>query len=253
MIQPKHTTASSSLVERLFAAGAHFAFTKSRRHPTVTPYIFGNKQGTDIFDLEKSAALIEAAKVILKDYGQQGKTVLFVATKEEISPLIKDAALSVRMPYVTNRWIGGMLTNFSEIKKRIERMKQLEAETASGALERKYVKRERVVIAREIEKLKFNFGGIAAMERRPDVLLVVDPRHDSIAVAEASDLRIPVIAIMSSDCDVKKVTHPVVVNDSLRASVAVTLAELTGAFAEGQAAPIARPPRTPSTRPVPTK
>ncbi len=243
---------NASLIERLFNAGAHFGFTKSRRHPTVTPYIFTNKLGTDIFDLEQTAALIEDAKVMLKEAGEQGKTVLFVGTKDEISRIVLEHSQKAEMPFVVNRWIGGMLTNFSEIRKRIERLKSLVAERESGELERKYIKKERVVIGREIDKLEFNFGGIEKMDRLPHILVVVDPRHDFIAVQEATDLNIPVIGIMSSDCDITKVTKPVVLNDALGSSVTLALSELTDAFLEGRKnyTPAPRAPR-PDTRPRP--
>jgi small subunit ribosomal protein S2 len=244
---------NASLVERLFNAGAHFGFTKSRRHPTVTPYIFTNKQGTDIFDLEETARLIEEAKATLKEMGEQGKTVLFVGTKDEISRIVLEHAQKAEMPVVVNRWIGGMLTNFSEIRKRIERLKALIAERESGELERKYVKKERVVIGREIDNLEFNFSGIEKMDRLPHAVVVVDPRHDFIAVQEARDLNIPVIGIMSSDCDISKVTQPVVLNDALGSSVSLALSELTAAFLEGRkhytpAPRAARPDMRPRTR-----
>lgn len=225
---------NTSLIQRLFDAGAHFGFTKSRRHPTVTPYIFANKLGTDIFDLEQTAQLLEAAKATLKEAGEQGKTVLYVGTKDEVAKTVLAYATQAEMPSVTNRWIGGMLTNFSEIKKRIERLKVLVAQRESGELERRYVKKERVVIGREIDKLLLNFGGMQKMERLPQLMLVVDPRHDSIAVQEANDMNIPVVAIMSSDCDVSKVTKPVILNDALAASVDLALSELTAAYLEGR-------------------
>ncbi len=237
---------NKNLIERLFSAGSHFAFSKSRRHPSVAPYIFGNKQGTDIINLEKSVETIETAKAVLQQLGENGKTVLFVGTKEEIAKLVHSAAVAAGMPYVTNRWIGGMMTNFSEIKKRIERMKQLKEEQASGALERKYVKRERVVIGREVDKLTFNFGGIETLERRPDALVVVDPRHDTIAVQEATDLNIPVIAIAGSDCDLTRVKYPVVLNDSLTASVTLALRELSEAFIAGRANQVVKPVAKPT-------
>ncbi len=243
---------NSSLIERLFKAGAHFGFTKSRRHPTVTPYIFGNKQGTDIFDLEETARLIEDAKTLIKEAGEQGKTVLYVGTKDEVMRLVAEYAQKAEMPSITNRWIGGILTNFTEIRKRIERYKGLVTERESGELERKYVKKERVVIGREIDKLEFNFGGIQKMDRLPHLLVVVDPRHDFIAVNEANDLKIPVIGIMSSDCDVSKVTKPVLVNDALSTSVALALSELTDAYLEGRKnyTPVAKTAR-PEYRPRP--
>lgn len=242
-----NTDNNQTLIEKLFSVGAHFGFTKSRRHPTITPYIFTNKQGTDIFDLEKTAALLEEAKVTLKEAGANGKTVLYVGTKDEVSKLVQKYAEEVEMPYVVNRWIGGVLTNFSEIKKRITRLKNLLAERESGELERKYIKKERVIIGREIDKLTFNFGGVSTLEKIPQLMVVVDPRHDSIAVQEANDLNIPVIAIMSSDCDVKKVTKPVIVNDALTASVDLTLGELTAAYAEGRTTYVPAPARATNT------
>jgi small subunit ribosomal protein S2 len=243
---------NSSLIERLFNAGSHFGFQKSRRHPTVTPFIFTNKEGTDIFDLEQTAALIENAQATLKEAGEQGKTVLFVGTKDEVSRLVTEYAKKAEMPFVVNRWIGGVLTNFSEIRKRIERFKSLVAERESGELERKYVKKERVIIGREIDKLEFNFGGIEKMDRLPHLMVVVDPRHDFIAINEANDLKIPVIAIMSSDCDISKVQKPVVLNDALGSSVELALSLLTEAYLEGrkQYVPAPRAPR-PEFRPRP--
>ncbi|MCA9363090.1 30S ribosomal protein S2 [Candidatus Kaiserbacteria bacterium] len=223
-------------INRLFEAGSHFGFKKSRRHPTVAPYLYTTKEGSDIFNLEKTAELLESAKETIKDAGLQGKTVLFVGTKDEASKIVKAAAEKTESPYVTNRWIGGMITNFSEIKKRINRLEGLLAERESGELERKYTKKERVVLGRETNKLEFNFAGISKLTRNPDLVVVVDPRHDAIAVAEANDRRIPVMAIMSSDCDASKVTYPVVANDSLQSSVSLILDELVAAYAEGKAA-----------------
>ncbi len=227
-------TINKSLIERLFAAGAHFGFTKSRRHPTVAPYIYGNKQGTDIIDLEQTGALLETAKSVLNEMGKNGKTILFVGTKEEITPMVKSAALAAEMPYVVNRWIGGMLTNWSEIKKRIARLGDLVAQGESGELERKYTKKERVVIGRELEKLSFNFDGIKAMPGMPHLIIVVDPRHDEIAITEARDMNIPTIGITSSDANLRTINYPIVANDSLQSSVALILDELVGAYLAGK-------------------
>lgn len=223
------------LIERLFAAGAHFGFTKSRRHPTVTPFIFGNKQGTDIIDLEKTSALLETAKAVVFEAGKAGKTILFVGTKEEVVNVVKEHALRIGMPFVVNRWIGGMLTNFSEIKKRIARLHELTTQGENGELERKYTKKERVVIGREMDKLTFNFSGIKNIDRNPQLLIVVDPRHDSIATQEATDSHIPVIGITSSDMNLRAITYPIVANDALQSSVAVILDELVLAYQAGKA------------------
>ena len=223
-----------NLIERLFKAGAHFGFTKSRRHPTVVPYLYGNKQGTDIFDLEKTTELLEKAQEAVKEMGVKGKTVLFVGTKDEASKIVKAAAERAEAPYVVNRWIGGMITNFAEIKKRIKRLLDLTDQGESGELERKYTKKERVLIGRELTKLTFNFGGIKTLERTPDMLVVVDPRHDTIAVAEAIERNIPVIGISSSDGDLSRVTYPVVCNDALTESVSLMLNELVDAYLAGK-------------------
>lgn len=238
------TENNQSIIERLFEAGSHFGFAKSRRHPTIAQYIFGSKEGTDVFDLEKTSALIEDAKKFLEEAGEKGKTVLFVGTKEEASKIVRAEAEKIEMPYVTNRWIGGMLTNYSEIRKRIERLKVLTVEGETGELERKYTKKERVLIGRETDKLTFNFGGIKDMDRAPGVMLVVDPRHDSIAVQEANDMKVPVVAIMSSDCDTSKVTKPVVVNDTLSSSISLVLGELASAYSEGKKKYVPAPART---------
>lgn len=248
------TQSTQTLIERLFQAGAHFGFKKSRRHPTVTPYLFTLKDGNDIFDLEKSAALLEEAATFLTEAGKQGKTVVFVGTKDEVSRIVKEAAEKADMPYVTNRWIGGMITNFSEIRKRINRLDTITTEKESGELERKYTKKERVMLNRESDKLTFNFGGIKTITKNPDVMVVVDPRHDFIAVQEANDRGIPIVAIMSSDCDASKITYPVVVNDALQSSVSVVMNELVAALKTGVAAYVPKPEpertRTPmSSRP----
>jgi len=229
------TTTNQPLIERLFAAGSHFGFQKSRRHPTVLPFIFGAKHGTDIFDLEKTSALLEDAKGVMKKAGSEGKIVLFVGTKDEATAIVKEMAQKAEMPFVVNRWIGGMLTNFGEIKRRLARLEDLISQGESGELERKYTKKERVLIKREMEKLMFNFSGIRTLKKTPDMMVVVDPRHDSIAVTEAKDIKIPVVGIMSSDTNLKSVHVPVVVNDALRSSIKLVLNELVSAYKEGRA------------------
>jgi small subunit ribosomal protein S2 len=231
----QNTTGGASLIEKLFKAGAHFGFTRSRRHPTVTPYIFGSKQGTDIIDLEKTSELLARAATVVLEMAKAGKTVLFVGTKEEITNIVRESAEKVEMPFVVNRWIGGMLTNFSEIRKRIHRLTELLAQGESGELERKYTKKERVIIGREIEKLNFNFAGIKAMERIPGLMIIIDPRHDSIAACEARDLNIPIIGLTSSDTNLKGIDYPIVANDALQSSVRAILAELTDAYVKGKA------------------
>lgn len=227
-------TKTSTLIERLFSVGAHFGFSKSRRHPTAAPFIFSTKHGTDIIDLEKTQVALEHASALMHDAGKTGKVVLFVGTKEEIVPCVLRASTEAKMPHVVNRWVGGMLTNFSEVRKRIARLKDLVAQGESGELERKYTKKERVMIGRELDKLKHNFSGIESMERLPHYLVIVDPRHDDIAVKEAQETNIPTIGITGSDMNLRNITYPIVVNDTLQSSVDMVLNELVQAFEQGK-------------------
>ncbi len=229
-------TDTNNLIERMFEAGAHFGFSKSRRHPTTAPFIYATKDGNDIFDLEATSQQVEAAKAVLEEAGKQGKNVLFVGTKDEVTRMVREAAELADAPYVVNRWIGGMLTNFAQMRKRFERLTTLRNEKESGELERKYTKKERVVLGREMDKLTFNFGGMVDLDKTPDMLVIVDPRHDSIANTEARDLNIPVIGVMSSDSDISKVTYPVLVNDALTTSVKLVLDELITSYKAGKAA-----------------
>lgn len=200
----------------------------------MRPYLYGNKQGTDIFNLEKSVESIDAVKVVLEKAGEEGKIVLFVSTKEEAGSIVERFAKDAGLPYIKNRWIGGTLTNFSEIKKRIARLTTLMSEGESGELERRYTKKERVLIRRELEKLEFNFGGIKELTQLPHMLLIVDPRHDAIALREATEVNVPTIGVMSSDNDASKVTYPIVVNDALQSSITLVLEELVGAYKTGK-------------------
>lgn len=244
------TEKNTVLIDKLFQTGAHFGFSKSRRHPSVKEFVFTNKDGNDIFDLEKTAAAIDTAAEALLEAGKNGKNVIFVSTKEETKRLVLKEAERAEAPYVVQRWIGGMFTNFSEIRKRIARLKQLTEEGANGELERKYTKRERVVIGREVEKLTFNFGGIKTLEKTPDMMVVVDPRHDIIAVTEALEIGIPVIAIAGSDTNIQKLAYPIVTNDALQSSVTAILEVLTDAYLKGKAEYVPKKPvRTATRRP----
>ncbi len=236
------TEKNTALVDTLFKAGAHFGFSKSRRHPSVKEFIFTNKDGNDIFDLEKTIASIQKATEVLEEAGRNGKQVVFVSTKEETKKIVLKEAERAEAPFVVNRWIGGMMTNYAEIRKRIARLKQLTEEGESGELERKYTKRERVVIGREVEKLMFNFGGIKMLDKNPDMMVVVDPRHEVIAVEEARQTGVPVIAIAGSDTNIADLEYPIVVNDALQSSVTLILAILTDAYMKGKAEYVPKKP-----------
>lgn len=227
------TDQKQGLIDGLFKVGAHFGFSRSRRHASMKGYVFGTKNKTDLLDLTKTAPLLETALFFVKGLGAHGKTILFVGGKPEMLDLVRSAAGEVSMPYVAGRWLGGTLTNFPEIKKRIKKMAELTEDREAGTLAKKYTKKERVLIDRDIVRLEENFSGIAAMEKLPDALLVVDTRRESIAVLEAQTLGIPVVGIMNSDCDATQATYPIVGNDASRESVKYLLDQIVEAYREG--------------------
>ena len=227
-------TANNPMVDKMFKAGAHFGFSRTRRHPTVTPYIFGAKNKVEIFDLEKTSELLKTAQAFIASLAKEGKAVLFVGGKSEARNAIKSAALSVNMPYVDGRWIGGTLTNFGQIRKRVEKMEKLTMEKEKGELA-KYTKKERLLIDREIANLERFFSGIVSMKELPKALFVVDPKKEKNAVKEAQDMGIPVIALLGSDCNIKEVDYAIVGNDSSQVSVQFFVQEVTKAYSDAKA------------------
>jgi small subunit ribosomal protein S2 len=199
-------------------------------------FVLGLKARTEIIDLSKTIDQLEAAKQALTALARDGKTVLFVGGKPEISGLVKDAAKRVGQPYVAGRWLGGTISNFVEIKKRIDRLADLTEKRDSGELAKLYTKLERVKLDREITRLGERLEGIVTLAKKPDAMLVVDTKAEAHAVKEARDAGIPVIALMNSDCDLDDAAFPIVGNDASRATVTLVLAELTSAFEAGRVA-----------------
>ena len=223
-------------VDRLFGTGAHFAQVKSRRHPSMKPYVVGNKSKVEIFDLAKTDAQIGKAKQVMAALARDGKTILFVGGKREVSDQVREAAKRINQPYVASRWLGGTISNFTEIKKRIDRLADLSSKRDSGELSKIYTKLERLYIDREITRLEDRLGGIKELSKRPDAMIIVDTKHDAHAAKEAKQAGIPVIGIMSSDCDLTDAQFPIVTNDASRATVELILSELAAAFEEGRKA-----------------
>lgn len=233
------TQGHTGLIDRMFKAGAHFAYSRTRRHPSVEPFIFGVKNQVEIFDLEKVSELFHVATAFAKKLGEAHKTILFVGGKNEARDIVAAKAQELGMPYVAGRWIGGTLTNFSEIKKRLARLEDLIDKRAKKEFEGKYTKRERLMFDREIEDLRATFGGIADLKQLPSALFVVDSRREHLSVAEAKIVKIPVIALMNSDCNLKDVTYPVVANDSARTSITFFLDEIIKAYRAGTQSSVA--------------
>lgn len=224
---------SNTHIDNMFKAGAHFAYTRSRRHPSVAGYIFGEKNKVEIFDLEKTSDLFAKALEYIKTLGKENKTILFVGGKSEARKAVEAAGIALAMPYVAGRWIGGTLTNFKEIRKRIEKYERLTSERERGELT-KYTKKERLLIDREILDLEAMFGGIVSMKDLPKAVFVVDAKREKIAVKEAQDMGIPVISLVGSDCNITEVNHPIVGNDSSKTSIEYFLNSVVKAFEEGK-------------------
>ncbi|KND47569.1 MAG: ribosomal protein S2 [Parcubacteria bacterium C7867-004] len=220
-------------VERLFGVGAHFAQVKSRRHPTMRSFVLGAKSNLEIFDLVKTDTQLAKAKDVMAALARDGKVVLIVGGKREASDAVRLIGKRLGVPYVAGRWLGGTISNFTEIKKRIDRLADLSAKKETGELAKLYTKLERVRIDREIDKLTLRLSGLTNLARRPDAMVIVDTKHESHASKEAKQAGIPVIGIMSSDCDLKDAAFPIVTNDASKQTIELMLNELASAYEEG--------------------
>jgi len=220
---------ASLTVEALFKVGAHFGQIRSRRHPTTAEYIYGVKEKVEIFDLEKTAALLLAAKEYVANIASQNGSILFIGGKNEARTAVKKAAESIAMPYVASRWIGGTFTNFTEIKKRVARLETLQTEKEKGDFA-KYTKKERLILDKEISNLEKYFSGIVTMKEFPKAIFVVDAKKELIAITEAKQVGIPVISLSSSDCDFDDIDVPIPGNDASVAAITYILEEITSAF-----------------------
>ncbi|MCD8527784.1 MAG: 30S ribosomal protein S2 [Candidatus Pacebacteria bacterium] len=203
----------SPLIQEMFEAGMHLGYSRTRRHPSTVPFIFANKSRGDVVDLEKTAELLEAAMETVRAFAAQGGTILFVGTKPESRNIVRAAAERIAMPFVENRWVGGTLTNFGEIRKRVNRLVDLQDRKEKNQLVFK-TKKERLMLEREIIKLEKNFGGLVGLAKLPAAIIVIDSLHEDIAVKEARTLNIPIIALANTDANIDLIQHPVVGNDS---------------------------------------
>ena len=222
----------NTAIDAMFNVGAHFGYSRARRHASTKAYLYGAKNGVDIIDLEETAKMLEAATARMTELGKLGKVVLFVGTKQEVRDSVEAVAKSLNMPYVNERWVGGILTNWSEIKKRTARLKDLTDKFAKGELE-KYTKKERLLFEREMAKLQKEFGGIASLEGSPAALVIVDPREEHIAVKEATKVKAETISLLNTDCNKNQITYPILANDSALQSVKYFLETLRTAYEAG--------------------
>lgn len=227
-------TDSNPIIERLFSVGAHLGYSPSRRHPTTSKFIFGTKGGVELIDLEQTAACLEKALEFVKSQARERKNILFVSGKAEARSTVERVAKRLGQPYVSGRWIGGALTNFSEIHKRLARLEEIATMRETGEIA-KFTKLERLLIDREYTDLETMFGGLRGLTKIPHALLVIDPKAEHTAVAEAVKLGLPVIALLNTDCNTAGITYPIPGNDASRHSIELILEEMAKAYEAGTA------------------
>ena len=218
--------------EQLLEAGCHFGHLKRKWNPAMAPYIFMERNGIHIIDLVKTAAKIEEAAAALKSIAKSGKKVLFVATKKQAKQVVADKATAIGMPYVIERWPGGMLTNFPTIGKAVKKMASIDKMSKDGTFDN-LSKREKLQITRQRAKLEKNLGSIADLNRLPSALFVVDVLKEHIAVAEANRLGIPVFAMVDTNSDPTNIDFVIPANDDASKSIEVVLGAVCAAMAEG--------------------
>ena len=218
--------------DQLLEAGAHFGHLKRKWNPAMAPYIYMERNGIHIIDLNKTVVKVEEAAEALKNLAKSGRKILFVGTKKQAQEVVANRAKEVAMPYITERWAGGMLTNFPTIRKAVKKMGQIDKMMSDGTLEN-VSKREKLQITRQREKLEKNLGSIADLTRLPSAIFVVDVLKEHIAIAEAQRLRIPVFAICDTNSDPNKVDFPIPANDDAKDSIDAILTACCQAIAEG--------------------
>ena len=222
-------------IKELLAAGAHFGHKTSRWHPKMAPYIHSKRNGAHIINLEKTVDALDEALPKMTELAGKGKKVLFVGTKKQLKDTVKEVAESIDMPYVTVRWVGGMLTNVETVNKQIRKLKDLERRMASGELEKRYSKLEVQRYQEEIDVLNERYGGIKNMTEQPVAVIVTDMIQDKNAVKEANTLHIPVFAICDTNVDPSEVDYPIPANDDAIKGVKLILDYFAQAIKEGKA------------------
>jgi len=220
---------SEEFINEMFEAGSHVGYSKTRRHPSAQPFIFESRKKKDIIDLDKTGVQLANVLTFLKELQSSEGQILFVGTKPEAKRIVREAAELIDMPFVTERWLGGTLTNAHELRKRVERLVKLEDQSEKGELVAAN-KKERLMLHREIERLERKFGGLKSMKKSPAALFVIDSRKEHIAVEEARQMNIPIIALTNTDCDISIITYPIVANDTNISSISLFTKKIADAL-----------------------
>lgn len=220
-------------MKQLLEAGVHFGHQTRRWNPKMAQYIFTERNGIYIIDLQKTVKKLEEAYLFVRDVAADGSDVLFVGTKKQAQDSVKEEAIRCGMPYVNARWLGGMLTNFNTIKRRIKRLEQLKKMEADGTFDL-LPKKEVIKLKLEIEKLEKFMGGIVNMKKQPAAMFIVDPRKERIAVQEAHKLGIPIVAIVDTNCDPDEIDYVIPGNDDAIRAVRLIAGAMADAVIEGR-------------------
>lgn len=216
----------------LLEAGCHFGHQSRRWNPKMVSYIWQARDGVHIFDLAQTASRLEEACLAAKDLVASGGTIIFIGTKRQAQAIIKEEAEKVGMPYITNRWLGGIITNWKQIKKSIDKLKEMKEKKEKGEYE-KYTKKENILIEREINRLTRLFGGLINLKDIPEAIFVVDSKREEAAVKEAKTKGVKVFAIVDSNCDPEKVDFVIPANDDAVRSIKLIVSKFAEAVAEG--------------------
>jgi len=225
---------NTSLQQQLLEAGVHFGHLKKKWNPKMLPYIFAEKKGIHIIDLNKTVECLQETAAALKQMARGGKKILFVGTKKQAKDIVNECARRVNMPFVTERWLGGMLTNFNTVRKSVKKMQSIEKMLGDGSFD-SITKKERLTLSRDKDKMEKVLGGIAQLGRVPAALFIVDIGHEHIALAEAKRLGISTFGVVDTNCDPNKVDFAIPANDDATKSIAIVVNYITAAIAEGLA------------------
>jgi small subunit ribosomal protein S2 len=223
---------NTSLQQQLLEAGVHFGHLKKKWNPKMLPYIFAEKKGIHIIDLNKTVEGLQETAAALKSIAKSGKKIMFVATKKQAKEIVADCAKRTNMPYVTERWLGGMLTNFNTVRKSVKKMQSIEKMLGDGSIDN-LTKKERLTLTRDKDKMEKVLGGIAQISRVPAALFLVDIGHEHIALAEAKRLNISTFGMVDTNCDPNKVDFAIPANDDATKSIAIIVNYICAAIAEG--------------------
>jgi small subunit ribosomal protein S2 len=225
---------NTSLQQQLLEAGVHFGHLRKKWNPKMLPYIFAEKKGIHIIDLNKTTEALQEASAALKQIAKSGKKIMFVGTKKQAKEIVTECAKRVNMPFVTERWLGGMLTNFNTVRKSVKKMQSIEKMLTDGTFD-SITKKERLTLARDKDKMEKVLGGISQLGRVPAALFLVDIGHEHIALAEAKKLGITTFGMVDTNCDPNRVDFAIPSNDDATKSIAIIVNYITAAVAEGLA------------------